>query len=235
MTNNREAAPRTDTAALRELDQLARHHRNDTLLASDIVDIVGVVSDIKPAAMIEEGSVSNATLSKLGLEMVKSSHSEIIHLLYVAKTRARAQQLADAHALSWGLGKRVDVENERTIGRLLGYPSSATEYFIKRLDCMGSDAELPMVRVTKTLNTTSEYFQQLILSPDNWRDELAAYCEPLEVATRQSTPAVYDIFVRAARRNARRARWQQWTSRLRHRIGSGPRTTEISDDTEVYV
>lgn len=182
--------------ALLELDNLSRKAKGDMALAADIVDVIGVLAGIKPAAFIggNELVVGNDLLSRLGLVCATS---KIKNIVYVSFDKEKAERLASLHELVWG--KNAEYANEnREIGRLLGYPVTATEYFLHRLSVYGTTEELPIVRVKRTKDTVSEHFQSLILSPEHYDQELAAYSEPLEKATRLLAPRTYAMIKRAA-------------------------------------
>lgn len=88
--------------------------------------------------------------------------------------------------------EKVNKTLERAIGKLLGYPPTATEYYIKRLVMLEKSGELPDM-FEPPLDDPIKHFCWLILSPDNYADEVEAYARPLMEATKKFAPKTYAI------------------------------------------
>lgn len=231
MAPNKEIKTATNPEALRELNRLARKYRRDVPAVSSLMDVVGVLADIKPAALIDRKDVPVSLLLQLGLTYETTAAVE--HLLYVSQSQAKAKRLATLHAKVFG--RKLSPHKEREIGKLLGYPKTSTGYFIKRWSTIGTFEELPMIHVVDTEYTASAYYQQLILSPDNWKEELAAYCEPLEAAVQALAPQVHAVFERMARAEARQHRYHTHIRKLLHRFGLVRSDTNAGGVSELRV
>ena len=231
MVANKEIKTVSNPQALLTLNRLARTHRRNIPMVSDLVDIVGVLADIKPAALIDRESVPVSLITQLGLAYATTV--SLNHLLYVSRSESSARRLAALHAEVFG--QKLSPRKERAIGKLLGYPKTATEYFIKRWSTVGAPDELPMVCVVDTEHTASSYYQQLILSPDNWKEELAAYSEPLEATVRALTPQIHHCFERAARAEARQHRRHIRRKRLLRYFGFTAHGADNRGISELHV
>ncbi len=179
-----------DKKALADLDVLSEEFGE--FIAYDITDVIGVLVGLKPVAFVggNKQDIDSDLLRRLGLSLAQWPEK---HLVYVSKDRVLAHRLAELHKKVWGSNALYPSEN-REIGKLLGYPETATEYFIKRLKTLDSGNPLSVFIPKETENTASAYFQNLILSPDNYKKELAEYCEPLEAAVREFAPKTYAVF-----------------------------------------
>lgn len=92
-------------------------------------------------------------------------------------------------------------ECDQEIGQLLGYPETATRYFldpIARFNPRGGGQEFDEYRRKSEEGTVSQHFQRLILSPAHYEEELASYSQPLEEATRTLLPNTYRMLERFA-------------------------------------
>lgn len=88
---------------------------------------------------------------------------------------------------------------DRKIGQLVGYPSSAIDYYIDRLGKYYQTGEL-----SDFVELSGEYqsylpFVEFILSPDNYQAEIASYVEPLRQVTKAYAPELYDRLVKSYR------------------------------------
>jgi len=164
--------------ALHKLDKTA----TDMLSASLVVDVVGVIVGIKPAAFLEEGEKQKHLIDALGLHFSSMSQG----MATISWSQDRADELAS-------LMLRMDVndELERKIGRLLGYPPTATDYFIVR-----SKMEIlpPFVEPEPGPGVPNENYLQLVLSPENYEEEVRVYAAPLEAATIALAPQAHAVF-----------------------------------------
>lgn len=156
----------------------------------DTVDVVGVLRGIKPGSLIEDANNMEDYVRKLGLSCEKIEGKG---MMTIAWNDELAKYLADDLSASWGEILNETPEGNRKIGKLLGYPETATEYYIDRLASFEdpSREDLPMILPEEFDGTVREYFHQFVLSPDNWREETENYIIPLEEATRELAPRSY--------------------------------------------
>lgn len=161
--------------------------------ACEIADIAGVLSGVKPCALIflmdlpakrrrEIGSI----LARLGLK----TRIYDKRLMFVSKD----DPILDEFERNWSARnpERVDKTLEHAIGKLLGYPPTATEHYIRRLVTLEKSGELPDM-VEPPLKGPIKHFCWLVLSPDNYADEIEAYSRPLMEATKKFAPKTYAI------------------------------------------
>lgn len=179
-----------DKKALADIDALSEEFGE--FIAYDVTDVIGVLVGLKPAALVggNKQDIDTDLLGRLGLSYTQWPEK---NLVYVSRDGETVRRLAELHKKVWGKNATYPDES-REIGRLLGYPETATEYFIKRLKTLDSDSPLPAFIPEETKDTVSSYFQNLVLSPDNYKEELASYCEPLEAAVREFAPRTYAVF-----------------------------------------
>lgn len=163
-----------DEVALAELDALGE--KLGRLVARDVIDVIGVVAGIKPAAIVggDTTAVSTPLLDRLGVKTATSTAAE--QLIYVSYRQELALDLAAAHERALA----GDLEAHRQVGELLGYPETAIVYFLKRWESLDTDQPLPQHRPEEVEGTVSRRFQAFILSPDHYEEEVASYCQPLE-------------------------------------------------------
>jgi len=166
--------------ALYKLDQTA----TDMLSASLVVDVVGVIAGIKPAAFLEEGEKQKNLIKALGLCFTSMEQG----MATISWSQERADELAELMN-----DMRADDDLERKIGLLLGYPPTATEYFIVR-----SRMEIlpPFVEPEPGPGIPNENYLQFVLSPENYEEEVRMYAAPLEAATIQLAPRAHAVFVK---------------------------------------
>lgn len=181
--------------AMSDIDKLATKDREVLL---DIGDISGVVSNIKPSASIGYNDRLADMLSRLGLEQDNNLDRGIMS---IAWTKESAQELTAAFQDVWN-GTVDHDDGHRKVGKLLGYPGTSTEYFIQRMKSLRGpiDRQLPAIHPLELEGSTLGTFNQIINSPDNWREELDVYAVPLERATRELAPLSYKLLERLARR-----------------------------------
>lgn len=156
----------------------------------DTVNVVGVLRGVKPCSLIEEANNMEDYIRKLGLACEKIDGKG---MMTIAWNDELAKNLADEFSEYWGGILNEIQESDRRIGKLLGYPETATEYYIDRLASFEdpSREDLPMILPEEFEVTVREYFHQFVLSPDNWREETKNYIMPLEEATRELAPRSY--------------------------------------------
>lgn len=162
----------------------------DIFQAYEMADIVGVLSGVKPAALLGEDNIGTGRFSEelpralqlMGLTAQKissnavavSRHPEIVHELSCYYDRRFGDNTEAAH---YGIGK------------CLGYPVSATEYFLRRLPTLFGDDELPIVRPLS--GGDERYFHQFVLSPGHYQEEIDTYAKPLREAVELMAPNTY--------------------------------------------
>jgi hypothetical protein len=179
-------------AAIKELDRGAKK----PLDASAVMDIVGVISGLKPVTLQVRGDVDPGVLRRIGLKRVRIDRDRFA----VSWQRSLAKEFAEAFS-DCTKGGMLTKRAHRRIGALLGYPHTATEYFLRRLSTVGTKNELPMVKVKAAQYTVDEWFMQIVLSPDNYTQELELYSYPLKQAMKQLAPHSYALLRRQAFRD----------------------------------
>ena len=180
----------TDTSleALKDLDDLGVDCYSTRQL-SDIVNIVGVLADIKPVTIIDDEFHDDASRQRLlglvdalGMTSHEATLLNGVKSIFISKDTQKAILLNDL----WNelflreISDRDDVE--RGIGKLLGFPETAIDFYIKRGD---------EYNITPAAPQSGEPFHRLVLSPENTESERAEYCVPLEDATRELLPRTY--------------------------------------------
>ncbi len=204
--------------ALRAFDEsVVKCAKREPLALTDAMNIAGVISGIKPAALIDGDLTDRKALKSLNLFSSPSAYG----LLAVSRDATTAKKLSDAH-IELMTDKGRDADLHRDIGRLLGYPPTAINYFLKRIKTMDTAEELPMVRVRSRKYIKNNHFQQLILSPKYWQQELATYCEPLEEAMCANLPKSYRAVVRRSNRERRAYRVRKFFRLVPRYLEQGP-------------
>lgn len=182
------------TQAMARLDQATAQNQ---WLTSDVTDIMGVVAGVKPSTLIRESDQTVLFAREFGL-----AHYEVPdrNLMTISRSEDLARALAGAFSDFWAGAD--DTATNQKIGKMLGYPETSTEYFIRRSPTidMPIDEQLPIIEPVELANTVRQHFHQLILSPDHWREELEVYVIPLEAAVREFAPLTYKQLERHARK-----------------------------------
>lgn len=174
---------------LQTLDALSEEGRG--IRPEDVIEVIGVIAGIKPAAYINyaEGEAGNC-IAQLGMWQCSVGGAE----LCVSRNFALANELAVRFKnIRKGTPDQVK-QTERAIGKLLGYPSTSTDYYID----FREDGQLPIVVPAAVRDTVLMGFARLILSPEHWREELEAYAIPLAEATHNLAPRTYGLFEKIA-------------------------------------
>lgn len=157
-----------------------------------IIEIIGVIAGVKPAAYVEVAPIGQAEVE--AIDVVSLFRSLGLHWRILsdgqAMVVARKKKLIDGltEALEEEGGGRSEAA-ERRIGVLLGYPLTATDYYLRRSATMGTDHQLPMVAGDDV--PFHPVYGGFVVSPEHYQDELQAYCQPLEAAVRELAPALY--------------------------------------------
>ena len=161
----------------------------------DAVNVVGVFAGIKPTALlttISAGGVNiESVFNRMGLTCVNVDPRTFV--------LSRHCELADAMADLYEQGgcRTDDAQMQRSVGKLLGFPETATEYYVERLQFERRTGVLIPAIEFPGLESSGEYgrmhnFRQFILSPSHAAEEVAQYCEPLRQATEIMTPHLYE-------------------------------------------
>jgi hypothetical protein len=168
--------------ALSRLDELS-----DTLGVSDVVDVVGVLADIKPTAIVDDTADMEQVIDELGLYACVY-YDDMNSSLLVSKSETSYQELARTLTESGGESRM------RNIGRLLGYPRTATDYFIARGETLDGtfEQQLPLILPRELVGTPLGELHPFVYSPDHWREEVESYTVPLAAAVSSMTPLTYD-------------------------------------------
>ena len=177
--------------ALREFDA------TDDLSVGNAVNVIGVFSGIKPTTVISEGGVgdsSRSIMNRMGLVFcdVNAETTVLSRYQELADTMA---DLCKKDALKYR--SHDDVRTQRSVGKLLGFPETATEYFVERRKIYNDTGVLtPAIEFPgfewSGVNGGMDNFRQFILSPDHAREEVEQYSEPLRQAVEIMTPHLYD-------------------------------------------
>lgn len=183
----------SERAALSSFDQMA----TNTLEAGTVMDVVGVVAGVKPAALLYDGLEDLDILKNVGLYVSLIDGETPMYA--ISRDLTLAEELQGL-MMNQSQGESEDfAEKHARIGRLLGYPTTGTDYFVRRFQTMNSE-NLPMIRLKQSKGTVDASFQQLILSPEHYKDEVRQYSEPLQAAVKELAPHSYAIFESAARK-----------------------------------
>lgn len=184
--------------ALASLDKTSK----SITTSSRNIDIIGVLVGIKPATFFyvdtpEEVTRLEPLVRSLGLVYLSL---DIPGTFVVSRTKQTGAEFYKAYHQRDKAGK-FTTKAHKEIGQLLGYPKTSTEYFLKRLKSMFTDAELPMVFSRSTEGTVSEYFCQFVMSPEYYQNELEVYQKPLEAATKELLPNTYTYLTKRSRKD----------------------------------
>ena len=179
------APTESQARALARLDEAVL----DFVQAGCVMNLVGVLVGLKPAAYLEESDSLIPLLRETGVYTKKTRRNGGVA---VSRTSKQATRLARDIRHTWGK-KTINESIERRIGEALGYPKTATEYFVARLVVMQLGKDIPLVVPEPSDEIPHESFIQFILSPEYYKEEIAAYAKPLEEATRRYAPHSYEI------------------------------------------
>lgn len=212
--------------AMSEIDRAAT---KDEMMRSEIMNIIGVVVGIKPSAILSYSAQLSSQIRDLGLNYHVLTDLEGNDALTISRSELLAKKLAESFQDLWSRGRNDRSAVHRDIGKMLGYPETSTDYFLKRLATLGGPLEsrLPVIIPHEFESGAGREFCQLILSPDHWREELEDYLAPLELATRRLAPKSYRCFEREARRS-KVASWCRKLIRKPEQSSYGPGVVTLS-------
>ncbi len=177
-------------AALRALDRTSTNGFN----GGCVVDIVGVFAGVKPAAFIELGAKLQPLIEALGLVYVPIDNEVGV----TSRLVELAEELSVTMQSMWK-AKDDNTEDNKKIGALLGYPATATDYYIRRLPTMHTDKALPIIDTPVGPGVPNDYYVQFILSPDYYESEIEQYVVPLEAAAKEFAPKTHKLYERLVR------------------------------------
>lgn len=173
---------------LAELDASYNSTASENLCrATDSADIVGVFIGLKQAAIIDlrlfEAVDIHRITGKLGLKTKDHTNLPIT----VVSRDDEALDVIDSFLTG---SDDISTEAHIRIGELLGYLPTATEYFIKRLPTVNTPYQLPWAELPE--DDIRNKFAYMVLSPDNFQQELEDYVHPLADAVRLLAPNTYE-------------------------------------------
>lgn len=188
----------TQRDALKEIEGRVKRR---AFIPSDVIDLVGVVAGVKPAAIIQPYTIGDIEAVAKDLHISCRVIDEISEFA-VSRYPELSNELARMYTATQN-GGRLTESAHRAIGELLGYPKTATDYFIARADTLDTSDELPMVVPRPFIDTVDGYFHSFVLSPDHYKEEVEAYCRPLQAATKEWMPDTYKYLERAIQKDQR--------------------------------
>ena len=213
---------KTKLKALGELEKyLLGTHERELIVADRLSNLIGVLIDIKPACIfdfrkadfskIDDKKVRNY-LEKLGLVFriedtlveVKDGEDFEISTYFVSKKQETLDMLVDAEHELYDLFDEKEPNapvikmEHRKIGRLLGYPETAIEYFLVRSEKMDL-GEIPVEEAMKDV----EKYHHFIHSRVNGEEEFEEYDKPIHEAMEKYLPTSAKIL----RENSGEKRW----------------------------
>ena len=180
----------------------------------DVEDIAGVVAGIKPAALVGKSRALEKFLATSGYAYEDAGRGQV--------TLSRSGKAA--HALNvlfnelWQGGDLA--QNNYDIGKLLGYPETATDNYINRLN---SDNYTDFPKMYAEEDVIAGRSPGFILSPDHWREEMAEYVTPVRKAMADLAPKSF----------ARRLEQEKKTARRYRKLGSAALTLFNSESIAV--
>ena len=212
---------KTTSEVLGEFDRFLVENCGRPEIAADRLScIVGVLIDVKPACMIDftEFDTKEMDLKKfedflhrLGLEFIydktdlgENFEIQFTHTYFISKKLETAQMLVDAEQELYDHFS-TDEPNapiikiiHRKIGRLLGYPETATDWFLVRSEKM-DESELADDEIYRDLQN----FYHFIHSRNNSDEEFLEYDQPIHAAMEKYTL----MSAKLMRENAGSKRW----------------------------
>lgn len=197
-------------SVLSEFETYLLEHSNRPAVMSDrLSNIIGVLIDVKPTAIIDFSPQSERInladfekyLSRLGLSFIydrtiigSGATPDFIHTYFISKQPSLIRQLLNAEHELYELFQTnapnapVIKATHRLIGRLLGYPETAIDYFLLRQEKMEL-AEIPQSEWSKDIES---YFH-FIHSQLNGVDEFEVYDRPIHEAMAECLPTSAEI------------------------------------------
>ena len=191
---------------LAELDKFLVEKCARPVIGADRLScIIGVIIGIKPSCVIDFNPIDvknmdlkefERLLKKLGLEFIYEKTEldtdfdiKFTHTYFISKKKETAEMLFDAehelydHFSTDEPNSPVIKIIHRRIGRLLGYPETATDWFLVRCEKMDKD-EMDEDEIFKDL----QKYHHFIHSRTNDEEEFEEYDKPIHEAMEKYTP-----------------------------------------------
>ena len=187
---------------------LIKNKKKTTGAVSCMTDIIGVLIDLKPATFMffssEEMEKTDCLefkemLEKVGLKCVFYCHQALIdglewsEKIFISKKFDTAIKLRNVFIQMWAssddFGQVIDqktwVKTTRQIGKMLGYPNTAIESFIKnKTEHRSGDDSLTVVGGRcKTFAHSKKHLDR----------EIELYDKPLDEAVKKYAPKIYEL------------------------------------------
>jgi hypothetical protein len=203
--------------------------------ASAISELVGVLAGLKPSALMRNDWINTEDIEAVGLNYNVLGE----HHFAVSRDGEISDNLSEVFETARYDDGMLSEDGHRQLGKLLGFPETSTEYFLKRTPTVFTPDELPMVKSRKLQGTASDFFHQFILSPDHYEEEINTYILPLVAAVKSLAPNTYLYVEEQTHRDNEVMRKQDVT---RKKIGSyirylitPSRTPELPEQPEVKI
>ncbi|MDB5180895.1 MAG: hypothetical protein JWO54_657 [Candidatus Saccharibacteria bacterium] len=194
-----------------------------------VMELVGVVAGIKSAADLEREDFDIELIDALGLAYDLYSDKYFT----VSWDKKLSQELSSLFLQRQP--KDIKESTERRIGKLLGYPETATEYYIRRMKTINTPNKLPSVKPRSLKGTVTDLFHMFVLSPDHTQQEIDTYVKPLEAAVKALTPNAYGLLVEEVEYHAHRSQMRQEIGRYASFLIEMPQYEEEPDPDVLYV
>ena len=174
-----------------------------------VTDIVGILIGLKPTALIDFSSEEmkkvsrseiKAALEKVGLKCIFYSRKTVSanklflnEMIFVSKKFDSAVKLYNAFIKMWSsideIGQIIDkktwIKTTRQIGKLLGYPNTAIDSFIKN--------EIRHKSGNDSLVIISDKYKNFAHSKKYAEKEVKLYNKPLDEAIKKYAPKIYEL------------------------------------------
>lgn len=174
-----------------------------------MTDIIGVLTNLKPASFIDFSSEEmekadclkfKEMLEKVGLKSIFHCH-QIISLnklewsekIFISKKFDTAVRLRNNFVKMWDslddFGQVIDqktwTKTTRQIGKILGYPNTAIDAFVKN--------ETEHRNVNNSLTITNIKYKAYAHSKKHLDKEVEIYDKPLDEAVKKYAPKIYNL------------------------------------------
>ena len=194
---------------LRELEGIVLdfYEKNKMMGVSFLTGVLGVLIDLKPAALLINDRFNNSKLldnkrileilSKLGVVLIREElhkfDNEEIEYLYLAKTARECLELQKWHRRFFEsvsetggiLDKKEWIEANYQIGKVLGYPETATSEYIKM--------QIEGVKKDDNYRSRMELNYYYMHSAKYENEEFEAYDRRLNLAINEYSPLTAQI------------------------------------------
>ena len=199
--------------AMKQLDSEAKKCDNADL--QDISDITGVIAGVKPASIVRKSAAIENFIADSGY-----AYEDVDRELVTFSRSPKAAHILSELFHEFWRGPADFVQNSYDIGQLLGYPKTATDYYLHRL-ASDNYRTVPMIYSEEAMMVG--HTPGLVLSPDHWREEMAEYEMPIREAFAELAPKSF----------ARRLEQEKKTAKRYRKLGSAALT--LFNDESVAV